>query len=127
MVPKGARKRVLVVDEDATSRHVISETLAPRYDVYEASDGLEALKIARLMPTPALVITEVDLPTIDGFKLAKLLKLHPELRDVPVMFVSERASHDDLVAGIKAGARRYLVKPFVRDTLFDVVCRIVDR
>jgi CheY-like chemotaxis protein len=127
MVPKGARKRILVVDADPSSRSVLSETLSARWDVYEAWDGLEALKVARLMPTPSLVITEVSLPTIDGFKLAKLLKLHPELREVAIMFVSERASQADLVAGIKAGARRYLAKPFVRETLFDVVARILDR
>lgn len=77
----------------------------------EASDGAEALEEIR-RERPSLVLLDVMMPGIDGWKVAEQLASDPETRDIPVVFVSARAAREDRLHAQKLGAVGYIVKPF---------------
>jgi len=126
VVPKSGRKSVLLVDPDAHSRQLLAQRLSARYDIFEAAHGIEAVTLAKLMPEPALFVCEAALPNVDGFRLAKILKLNDRLRSVPLVFLTSRTTSRDVAQGIAAGARRYIFKPFVPDTVCDLFTRLID-
>jgi len=106
------RPRILVVDDDPKVLSLMDRGLAfEGYDVDVASDGADALNIARERP-PHLVVLDVMMPGIDGFALCRSLKSDPETDYIPVILLTARASTEDRVAGLMGGADDYLAKPF---------------
>jgi PAS domain S-box-containing protein len=102
---------ILVVDDNADLRDYIVNLLGQHYVVETAVDGLAALEAARLRK-PALVLSDVMMPRLDGFGLLRALRADPVLRDVPVILLSARAGEESTIEGLEAGADDYLVKPF---------------
>jgi CRP/FNR family cyclic AMP-dependent transcriptional regulator len=117
------RKLVLVVEDDAAVRTLVSKALQTRgYDVQEAADGLAASELlGRLTRNPDLLICDVMMPTIDGFSLARMVKAHKELRQMPIIFLTAKTQPADLKTGIALGARHYVQKPFSIKDLLDKV------
>ncbi len=87
----------------------------------EAADGLQASELLGRMTAPDLLICDVMMPTIDGFSLAKLVRSRPELKAIPIIFLTAKTSPLDVVQGIKLGARHYIQKPFSIKDLLDKV------
>ncbi|HEX6027037.1 MAG TPA: SpoIIE family protein phosphatase [Solirubrobacter sp.] len=108
---EGDRPRVLVVDDNADMRDYIASLLSGRYGVQTAADGAIALELARRDP-PALVVTDVMMPNLDGFGLLAALQADPATTDIPVIMVSARAGEEGTIEGLEAGADDYLIKPF---------------
>ncbi len=106
-----ARDRIVLADDNADMRHFLESLLAAKWDVTPVANGREALQAALAHP-PALVITDVMMPEMDGFELLAHLKGDPSTVDVPVMMLSARAGEESRVEGLQAGADDYLVKPF---------------
>lgn len=107
----GTRKVVLVVDDDATARAELVKALSSRFDVVEAKDGIDAIEKAGALPhPPALIVTDVNMPRLDGFNMVKVLKGHPLLRHVSVIFYSARSTPSDVVTGIQLGVRQFITK-----------------
>jgi two-component system, chemotaxis family, sensor kinase CheA len=104
------RQSILVVDDAMTVRELErSILLRAGYEVRTAEDGVEAL--ARLAEQPAdLVLTDVEMPRMDGFALTEAIRAHPRLRNVAVVVVTSRASEEDRQRGLEAGADGYIVK-----------------
>ncbi len=109
--PRKARPRVLVVDDNADLRAYVARILSDDYTVELAADGLSALAAAR-RERPALVLSDVMMPGLDGFGLLRALREDPALSRVPVLLVSARAGEEAAVEGLAAGADDYLAKPF---------------
>ncbi len=109
--PRATPPRILVVDDNADMRSYVARLLEPRFEVEEAADGEEALAAAIERP-PALVLTDVMMPKVDGFELIRALRENPRTRTVPVVVLSARGGEESLVTGLDAGADDYLVKPF---------------
>src|SRR6185503_1828551 len=105
------RPVVLVADDNADMRQYIVRLLAESYRVEAVADGAAALAAARKR-APALVLTDVMMPQLDGFGLMRALRADPETRDVPVIMLSARAGEESRVEGMEAGADDYLIKPF---------------
>jgi len=104
--------RILVADDDAWILHMVTTVLEKRgYQVETASDGEEAYQKAIAQP-PDLLITDVMMPKMDGWKLVKSLRARPEFALVPVIFLSALSSDDDRIRGFRLGADDYLPKPF---------------
>ncbi len=102
---------MLIVDNDATARAALANELKVRFDVVEAVDGIDAIEKAGAMPVPpVLIVSDVNLPRLDGFNLVKVLKGHPLLRSVPVVMFSSRNAASDVVTGLTLGVRQYLTK-----------------
>ena len=111
-----AKKRILVADDDASISRLLERVLGREYDVIVASDGTGALALAG-QTRPQLLILDVMMPGMDGFSLAQKVRLLPDLRSVPIIFLTARDGPLDTIKGIQAGARHYLTKPFKIDDL----------
>ncbi len=118
VVATGARKsRILLADDNADMRDYICRLLSDQYDVEAIDDGQLALDAALRQP-PDLVLSDIMMPRLDGFGLLSALRCHPELRNIPVIFLSARAGEEAKVEGLRHGADDYLVKPFSARELF---------
>ncbi|MEJ0013387.1 MAG: response regulator [Bauldia sp.] len=106
------RASILLVEDDEPIRLVLSRVLSKAgYDVAQAADGREAIKrIAESLPD--LIISDVVMPRLDGFGLVAMLRADPSTRMVPLILLSARNKHSDIVRGLDLGADDYLVKPF---------------
>jgi len=116
------RKRVLVVDDSLTVRELERKLLAGRgYDVAVAVDGMDGWNVLRAEPFD-LVITDVDMPRMDGIELVTRIRGEARLRQLPVMIVSYKDREQDRERGLQAGADYYLAKGSFHDTaLLDAV------
>lgn len=112
----GPRKRILVADDDPAIGRLLERVLNREYDVVLASDGRGALALATQL-RPHLMILDVMMPAMDGFTLAAQMRLIPELKATPIIFLTARDTPLDTIKGIQAGARHYLTKPFKIDDL----------
>lgn len=109
------RKRVLVVDDSLTVRELEKKLLASHgYVADVAVDGMDAWNAVRT-GVYDLVITDVDMPRMDGIELATMLKRDPKLKSVPVMIVSYKDREADRLRGLEAGADYYLTKGSFHD------------
>ena len=106
------KKKILVVEDSPTIRKVITITLKRSgYDIVEAEDGLEAL--SRISEgAPDLILLDVILPKMDGFKILSLIKGNKELKAIPVIMLTSKDGFINKVKGKVAGASAYLTKPF---------------
>jgi two-component system sensor histidine kinase and response regulator WspE len=120
------RKRVLVVDDSLTVRELERKLLAGRgYDVAVAVDGMDGWNVLRAEPFD-LVITDVDMPRMDGIELVTRIREEPRLRQLPVMIVSYKDREQDRERGLQAGADYYLAKGSFHDTaLLDAVLDLI--
>lgn len=120
------RKRVLVVDDSLTVRELERKLLESRgYAVDIAVDGMDGWNAVRTGAFD-LVISDVDMPRLDGVELTKLIKQDPKLRSMPVMIVSYKDREEDRRRGLDAGADYYLTKgSFHDDTMLNAVRDLV--
>jgi two-component system, chemotaxis family, sensor histidine kinase and response regulator WspE len=119
-------KRVLVVDDSLTVRELERKLLASKgYDVEVAVDGSDGWDVLREGEFD-LVISDVDMPRMDGIEFITLMKKDPKLRSVPAMIVSYKDREDDRRRGLEAGADYYLSKgSFHDDTLIRAVTDLI--
>ena len=109
---EGANARILVADDNADLRDYMCRLLTSAgYVVEIVADGAEALDAAR-RAVPALVLSDMMMPKLDGFGLLAALRADPDLRETPVLLLSARAGEEARVEGLAAGADDYLTKPF---------------
>ncbi len=115
------RKTILIVDDDAAMRTRLKTALEPYYDVLEAKDGMEAVELSAKIQPPAMIVSDVMMPRVDGFTLAKILRGNPVLKKVPIMFVSSRNSPQDVTQALVLGACQYVTKT---TPVADIVAKI---
>ncbi|MET0342178.1 MAG: ATP-binding protein [Polyangiales bacterium] len=108
-VARGAH--VLVVDDNADMRDYLKRLLSPRFHVEVAPEGESALRSAQ-RDKPALIVSDVMMPILDGFGLLAALRANEATRDVPFIMLSARAGEEARLEGLRAGVDEYLVKPF---------------
>ena len=122
---RGPGKFVLVVDDDQATRDLVIRTLSKEFRMCGAASGEEALALIESSGVPDAAIIDVMMPGMDGFELARRIKARADCARAPVMFLTARDASADVVAGIKAGARHYVTKPFKLDDLLEKVRRMV--
>ncbi|HMG21895.1 MAG TPA: response regulator, partial [Kofleriaceae bacterium] len=112
-----ARKLILLADDSPLiHRHTVPILEDEGYEVRSAGDGAEAIALARAL-RPDLVITDVEMPEVDGYGVCKAIKGDPATAHVPVMICSSLGEAADLERGFDAGADDYLVKPVLPEEL----------
>jgi DNA-binding response OmpR family regulator len=116
------RATVLVVDDDAVTRTVVSTVLKLEedYHVLEAEDGRRALELAR-EARPGLVILDLSMPELDGFSVCRALRADHELAMMRVLILSGHGDEADKELAERMGADAYLTKPFTSLGLVEVV------
>lgn len=103
--------RILTVDDEPDVRAIIAATLRSKFEVFEATDGLDALeKIKRVEPD--FVIMDVMMPLMDGFQACEAIRKDPVFNKLPVLFLTALGAKDDIKKGYSVGANLYLTKPF---------------
>jgi two-component system chemotaxis response regulator CheY len=115
-------KNILVVEDSSTTRSMIRAALEEMEDFssVEAGTGFEALK---MLPTQSfdLIITDINMPDINGLELISFVKNHPSYKDIPLLIVSTERSEEDIRRGIELGAAGYITKPFRPEDLREIV------
>lgn len=125
------RRHVLVVDDSGPARLLIRQALeawargsGQKIEIVEAENGFEAL---RELPRAAfdLVLTDVNMPTLSGLELIRMIRARPEQKGLPVVAVSTERDAEDATRASRAGADAYLGKPFDAETFDRVIDRIL--
>lgn len=115
---------ILIVDDELKIREVISEYVkSSGYDTFEASDGIQALKIVETQPID-LVILDVMMPNLDGFTTCKRIK---EMKNIPIIMLSARSEEYDKLLGFDLGIDDYVTKPFSLRELLARIKVVLDR
>jgi len=118
-------KTIITVDDAATMRRMISFTLrGAGHEVLEACDGVEALSLLRSNRVD-LIITDVNMPRMDGIEFTRQIRQIPALSRVPVLLLTTESDPDKKAKGKAAGATGWIVKPFQQDQLLAVVARVL--
>jgi DNA-binding response OmpR family regulator len=119
--------RVLVVDDDAPIRLLCRVNLeAEGMEVIEAADGTDGLEKAR-SASPDVVLLDVMLPKVDGWRVAEALLEDPTTGEIPIVFLTARAELRDQARGLELGGIDYITKPFNPVELADVIRELLDR
>jgi CheY-like chemotaxis protein/class 3 adenylate cyclase len=120
-----AREEILVVDDSAAVRHLVTDCLRRQgFRVSGAVDGEDGLEQARAAP-PDLVLTDYDMPRKTGFELVVDLRRDPRTRDIPIVMLTARDTARDQAQMRAAGLTSYLVKPFSTDKCIALVERVL--
>lgn len=110
------RERILTVDDDPDILDVLNLTLSEFYEVIQAKNGEEGLKIIA-NKTPDLIICDYMMPIMNGKEFCKILKKDILLQHIPIIMLTGKGEVKDMVGGIEAGADDYIVKPFDPEAL----------
>lgn len=118
-------KKILIVDDSASMRQMVSFTLKSNgYEVIEAVDGVDALAKAKAT-TVNMVITDLNMPKMDGITLIKELRKNPSTKFVPIVMLTTESQAEKKQEGKNAGASGWIVKPFQPDQLIGVVKKLI--
>jgi two-component system chemotaxis response regulator CheY len=116
---------ILAVDDSPSMRKMVSFTLTGAgYQVVEAVDGIDAFEKAQAQ-TFDLVLTDQNMPRLDGLGLTRKLREHPKFKTVPILMLTTESSDLMKQAGRAAGATGWLVKPFDPARLLEVVKKVI--
>lgn len=118
--------KILAVDDSPTMRRIIVNTLkrAGYEDVTEASDGKDALAKMKVEQFN-LVITDWNMPEMDGITFVSQIRSQEEFKDMPVLMVTTRSVKEDIIEAMKAGVNNYIVKPFTPETLGEKIGQVL--
>ncbi len=118
---------ILAVDDSTSMRQMVSFTLkGAGYEVVEAADGVEALNIAKTRSVN-LVITDVNMPNMDGITLIRELRNLPSYKFTPLLMLTTESGDEKKQQGKAAGATGWIVKPFNPDQLLKTVAKVIGR
>ena len=120
-------KRLLVVDDDPGLLLAVSDTLRSEgYDVATARRGADALvRVAEALPD--LIISDIRMPGMDGYQLARNLRSNARTRLVPIVFLTAKDEIADRIQGFRTGVDAYITKPFEPEELTAVIAAILSR
>ena len=110
-------KRILVVDDSATERHMLRDLLTKAgYDVVSSENGEDAIVKARQVK-PDLILMDVVMPGLNGFQATRAISRDPLTKSIPVIMCTSKSQETDKIWGLRQGARDYVVKPVDRELL----------
>jgi CheY-like chemotaxis protein len=109
--------KILVAEDERDIRDLVAFTLRfAGYEVFTAANGEEAVEQAPNV-NPDLILMDVRMPRMTGYEACRIMKLNPDLKDIPIVFLSAKGQETEIQAGLDAGAEEYLLKPFAPDQL----------
>ncbi|NEO29910.1 MAG: response regulator transcription factor [Symploca sp. SIO3C6] len=118
---------ILVVDDNLGTRLSVSDYLElSGYSVITAEDGQEAVSLINTNH-PLLIVTDINMPKMDGYELVRQVRQKPALRLLPVVFLTERSSTEERIRGYQSGCDVYLPKPFEMEELGAVIRNLLER
>ena len=119
-------KTILIVDDSSSLRTVVKIALTRAgYDVIEASDGRDGLAQLDKAAKVHLIVSDVNMPNMDGITFVTHVKAHPRHRFTPVVMLTTEGQDDKKAQGRAAGAKAWIVKPFNPPQLLDAVAKLI--
>ncbi len=119
-------RRILAVDDSPATRKIVRITLrSAGYEVIEAEDGQDGLEKAQL-GSMSLVLTDQNMPRMDGLTLVRSLRALPEYKTAPILMLTTESSNHMKAQGRAAGATGWMVKPFDPARLLDVINKVLN-
>ncbi|MBN2680629.1 response regulator [Acidithiobacillus thiooxidans] len=119
-------KTVLVVDDSASLRQVVGIALkGAGYNVIEACDGVDGLAKLAAADKVHLIISDVNMPNMDGIQFVKTLKQKPEYKFTPVIMLTTEAEEEKKREGQAAGAKAWVIKPFQPQQMLAAVSKLI--
>ncbi|NCF20154.1 MAG: response regulator [Haliea sp.] len=106
----GAKNRLLIVDDEPTNIHILSNILAEDYEIRAANNGERAIEAA-LSQSPDMILLDMIMPDLDGLEVCRRLKENESTKDIPVIFVTSMSDPANEELGLQAGAVDYISKP----------------
>ena len=123
-----AEAPVMIVEDDETTRRLMEKALTSHgYIVRGAADGPQFLQLIRRPPLPRLILLDVELPQVSGFKILTVLRQHPQTSAIPLVMLTARSENKDLLHALSLGADAYLSKPITVAALRSMVDRLLRR
>lgn len=121
-------KKILIVDDSRTARLAVISMLTDRTDLQmlEAQDGNEALQTLEKNPDVALVLSDINMPWLNGLEMVKKMREREDFRTIPVCLLTTESSSESLSEAKKSGVNAFLVKPVRKDQLLAVVDSLID-
>jgi two-component system chemotaxis response regulator CheY len=117
-------EKILIVDDSSIIRNMVSRTLESIYSVVTANDGVEGLRVWRAhRDTVALILTDVNMPNMDGYEFVKTLRSFGAV--TPVLFLTTESDANRKQLGKELGAQGWMVKPFSPDKLKETVAKAI--
>ena len=117
--------KILIAEDERDIRDLVAFTLRfAGYEVFTATNGEEAIELAPQVK-PDLVLMDVRMPRMTGYEACRALKANPDLKDIPVVFLSAKGQESEIQQGLESGAEDYLLKPFAPDQLTNRVKAIL--
>jgi CheY-like chemotaxis protein len=116
MLNASNRKIILAVDDMSMNLRTIKVSLEKFFDIRLAKSGELALSILRTTRVD-LILMDIEMPDMSGFEVLEFIKKLPELKEIPVIFVTSHVSTDLITKALRSGARDYIMKPFEPDVL----------
>lgn len=114
------KKRILLVDDEPDLVRLVSLRLeAAGYEVTPAYDGQQAIDLVKIKDKPDLIVLDLMLPKMDGYKVCRLLKFDERYKKIPILIFTARAQAEDIQLAMDCGADAYLTKPFEAQTLLE--------
>ena len=120
-------KSILLVDDKSSISNLIVQFLNGKYNIEAKEDGLQAVSWMQSGNVPDLILTDLQMPNLDGLELISYVKNSGYFRDVPIIVLSSRDGSDDRIKCLKMGAEDYLVKPFNPEELLIRIERVLNR
>lgn len=120
--------RFLIVEDSPTMRQLISFSLK-RFKgckIIEAVDGVDALKKLQGEEVD-MILTDINMPVMDGLKLVTLVKQNPRLRDIPIVIITTEGAQEDREKGLQLGAEAYISKPIQSSGLLKIITDILEK
>jgi len=111
--------KILVVDDSSTMRRIIKNTLARLgyKDILEGADGVEGWSALDANPDIEMLITDWNMPEMNGLELVKKTRADDRYADLPIIMVTTEGGKSEVITALKAGVNNYIVKPFTPQVL----------
>ena len=119
-------KKILITEDSPTVLEILKSVLAEEgYEVIAASDGQQALNLAKT-EKPDLMVLDLMLPKIDGYKVCRMLKFDEKYKDIPIIMLTARTKESDENLGKEVGADAYIRKPFQPEVIIDQIRKLLN-
>ncbi len=121
--------KFLIVDDSPTMRRIVTNTLKRLgyRDIEEADNGQTALDKLRTIPGINFVVTDWNMPVMDGLTFVQTMRSSQEFKNIPILMITTRSVKDDIIEAMKSGVNNYIVKPFTPDTMKEKIDSILKK
>jgi DNA-binding response OmpR family regulator len=120
-------KKILIVDDKSSISDLLTKFLRSKYEIEVRSDGIDALIWLQEGNIPDLILTDLQMPNMDGLELINKVKSSGYFSDVPIIVLSSKDSSNDRIQCLKAGAEDYIMKPFNPEELLIRIEKVLGR